>query len=184
MAIRFIDNFKFKNLDWKSGYLYSFRYNAYRNDPEPLAILMGKYTGRHPNTGYQWNLLQMINLNYIPRSHRKIFGMQWQYEMERTNGNPLFTWKSVQRNFPYLRYGIRRYMVKPVYRIQNPIEIPLDQMEEAIISTFDKDFSKKVKLDLVKKFQRIKKNQKKQRKRTLGGLFGSKLGGLFGFGGK
>jgi hypothetical protein len=178
MAIKVDYKFRSHGITWKSGYLYKFRYNAYRNDPTPLVILMGRYLGRHPNTGHQWRLIQCINLNYIPRSHRKLFAMQWKNHMEASN-NVVFTWNKVKRQFPYLRFGIRRYVLKPVYRIQNLIEIPFDDMEDAIIDTWDKDFSKKVKIDMAQKFKRIQKFTKLHKKKVAKGLR-SMFGGFFG----
>jgi hypothetical protein len=58
-------------------------------------------------------------------------------------------------------------MLKPAYRIQNPVEIPMENMEDAIVDTWSKDFSKKVKVDMVQKFRRIQDFQKKHKKRTL-----------------
>ena len=175
MAIKVDYKFKSHGITWRSGYLYRFRYNAYRNDPEPLIILMGRYLGIHPNTGHQWRLIQAINLNYIPRSHRKLFALQWKNHMEFSNGDVVFTWDKVKRQFPYLRFGIRRYVLRPTYRIQNPIEIPFDDMDDAIIDTWSKDFSKKIKIDMAQKFQRIKKFQKlhkKKVKKSLKNMFG------------
>ncbi len=176
MALKQTYQFKFKNIFWKSGYIYKFRYNAYRHDPTPTIILLYKITGRHPNTGNQWNLIQGINFTYIPRSHRRLMSMQWVNHMESSRGNVQFTWNNVKRQFPYLRFGIRRYMLNPNYRIQEPIEVPFDDMEDAIVDTFSHDFSKKVQVDLANKFNRIQKNIKKTNKRTLGGIFGRMFG--------
>ncbi len=172
MAIKLVNKFKFKNLTWKSGYVYTFRYNAYRNDPTPTIILMYRVHGINPNTGHMHNYIQGINFTYIPRSHRMLFGMQWQNAMERTRGNATFSWELVKRQFPYLRYGIRRYLLTPNYRIQNPIGIQINDMEDAITDTWSKDFSKKVRVDMVNKYKRIKDNTKKHNKNTISDLFG------------
>jgi len=171
MAIKVDYNFRSHGLRWKSGHIYKFRYNAYRNDPTPTIILMGRYTGTHPNTGHQWRLIQGINFTYIPRSHRRLFAMQWVNTMERTGGDVRFTWNDVKRQFPYLKFGIRRYVLKPSYRIQKPIEIPMEDMEDAIIDTWSKDFSKKIKVDMVQKFKRIQKFTNKNNKRSLFDVF-------------
>ncbi len=178
MALKQTYRFKFKNVIWKSGYIYTFRYNSYRSDPTPTIILLQRTTGRHPNTGNQHNYITGINFTYIPRSHRRLFGLQWKNAMERTRGNVQFTWNDVKRQFPYLRFGIRRYLLNPNYRIQKPIEIPLDDMEDAIIDTWSKDYSKKVKVDMVQKFNRIKKFQKAHNKKTKKSLR-SMFGGFF-----
>ncbi len=176
MALKFDYNFKSHGINWSSGYIYRFRYNAYRHDPTPTIILMSRTTGIHPNTGHQHRYISGINFTYIPRSHRRLFAMQWKNTMEMSNGNVQFTWNDVKRRYPYLRFGIRRYVLKPVYRIQEPIQVPFDDMEDAIVDTFSKDFSKKVQVDLANKFNRIQKNIKKTNKRTLGGIFGRMFG--------
>ena len=45
--------------------------------------------------------------------------------------------------------------------ITNIKPIPMENMEEAVVSSFDKDFSKKLKTDLAKKFKRVQKKRKK-----------------------
>jgi len=72
MALKIDYTFRHAGITFKSGHFYSFRYNAWRNDPKPLIILLYRITGIHPSTGHQWRLIQAINLNYIPRSHRRM----------------------------------------------------------------------------------------------------------------
>ena len=122
---------------------------------------MYRVSGLHPNTGHQHRYIQGINLSYVPRSHRRLFAIQWIQEYERTNGDTRFTWQIVKRRFPFLQYAVRRYMFKPAYYIQNPIEIQFENMEDAIIDTWAKDFSKKVRIDLMKKYHSVKQNVRK-----------------------
>lgn len=112
---------------------------------------MYKIKGINPNTSSSWNLIQGINLNYIPRSHRKAFVELWKSEMENNGGNVEFTWETVQFRFPYLESACRRYMLNPIYRIQSPQHIPFDNLEDVVVSTWGKDFSKKLSLDLAAK---------------------------------
>jgi hypothetical protein len=169
--------FRFNGLTWQSGYFYTFRYRAYQSDPIPLIILFYRITGINPSTGHQWRLIQGINMNYIPRSHRRLFLMQWQNYYETSRGNIKFTYEQMKRQYPYLRYGIRRYLTKPVYYIQKPYEIPMDKVEEAVLSTFDKDFSHKIKLELAKKYKEVSSNIKAHNRKVKKGLFGG--GNLF-----
>ena len=148
-------NWRSHGVSWRSGHFYTFRYNAFRQDPNPTIILMYKIEGINKDTGHQWRLIQGININYIPRAQRKAFVTLWQGEMEKNKGNVEFTWNLVQMRFPYLELAVRRYVTKPVYRIQKATYIPVDQLEDAVISTWGKDFNKKVEMDINAKRQRI-----------------------------
>lgn len=152
--IRVIKSWRSHGVMWRSGHFYTFRYNAYRTDPFPVIILMYKIQGINPPTGHQFNLIQGINLNYIPRIQRQIFVDLWASEMNKSGGNAEFTWNTVQKRFPYLELAVRRYMIKPSYRIQNPQQIPFDKLEEVVISTWSRDFSNKLKFDLNSKMAR------------------------------
>lgn len=168
MALQVDLNFRMNGIQWQSGHVYRFRYNAWQHDPEPTLILMYRIRGTHPNTGHQWRLIQGINLSYIPRSGRRLFAMTWVNEYERTEGNTVLTWQRVQRQFPYLEFGVRRYLTKPNYYIQRPYEIPFENLEDAIIDTWSKDFSKKIKIDLMKKFNFVKQNIKRHKRNPFG----------------
>lgn len=117
--------------------------------------------GTHPNTGHQWRFLQGINFTYIPRSIRRQFANQWKEVITRTN-NPKFTWEMVKRRYPYLENAVRRYFIKPNYYITDLIEIPFDDMEKVIVSTWSKDFSKKIKISLLSKFRNIMRRRKQK----------------------
>lgn len=119
--------------------------------------------GTHPRTGHQWRILQAINFTYIPRKIRKRFAKDWVATMNRTN-NPKFTWQLVERKYPDLKIAVRRYFFKPSYYISNLKEIPQDELEKAIVSTFTKDFSKKVKRALLSKFKRVLRNRDRYRR--------------------
>lgn len=158
MSIRVIMRKNFHNVSWRSGHVYKFKYTAWSNDPEPVIILMYALDGIHPNTGHQHRYFQAINFTYIPRAQRKQFASVWVREWERTGGSFQFTWDRVKREFPYLQNAVRRYFFKPSYYIQNPIEIPLEDMEDVIVSTWSKDFSKKLKTNLAQKFKNAKRS--------------------------
>ena len=177
MAIKIIKKWNSHGVNWKSGHFYTFRYNAFRSDPVPVIILMYKVQGIHPNTGHQHRYIQGINLNYIPRNQRKIFVKIWMKEMEKNKNNVEFTWDSVQFRFPYMEDAVRRYMTKPVYRIQNPQYIPPENVDDVVVSTWSKDFSKKLGMDLAaKKARSIGRGEamkKKYRRKFGGGFFGA-----------
>jgi len=141
---------------------------------------MYKIQGIHPKTGHQHRYIQAINLNYIPRQQRKAFTTLWLKEMEKNKGDVEFTWDSVQFRFPYLDTAVRRYMIKPVYRIQGAQYIPPENVEDVVVSTWGKDFSKKLDMDLAaKKARSLGRGEalKKKYKKKWGG-FGSSF---FGF---
>lgn len=127
---------------------------AWENDPHPTVILMYSLEGTHPNTGHQWRFLQCINFTYIPRTLRRQFARDWKQVLQRTN-NPRFRWELVKRKYPYLQNAVRRYFIKPNYYITNLKEIPFDDIEKVVVSTWSKDFSKKIKTSLLSKFRRI-----------------------------
>lgn len=164
MAIRRNYSKKFKGVNVKSGYIYRFKYQAWENDPNPVVIMMYSLEGNHPNTGHQWRFFQAINFTYIPRSMRKQFAQAWMREFTRTR-NPKFTWEKVKSQYPYIQNAVRRYFIKPTYYITDLEEIPFDQWEKVIVSTWSKDFSKKVKASLINKFRRVMRGRK-QFKRT------------------
>lgn len=150
---------------WKSGHIYSFKYNAWENDPEPVIIFMYAFEGRHPKTGNQWRFIQGINFTYVPRAIRKKFAKIWLKEFERTGGNTRFTYQKMKRRYPGLKHATRRYMYTPRSRITKVIEIDFGEWQKAITSTLRKDFSKKVRSSLVRKFRRVM-GRRKRRKRS------------------
>jgi len=158
MAIRVIMRKNFQNVSWRSGHIYKFKYQAWSNDPEPVIILMYALSGIHPTTGNQWRFFQGINFTYIPRSQRRQFASKWVREWEATGGSFQFTYERMLREFPYLKSAVRRYFFKPAYYISNAVEVPLEDIEDVIVSTWSKDFSKKLRTNLVQKFRKVKKN--------------------------
>lgn len=171
MPLKHVYRKKFKGVTLRSGHFYRFKYLAWQNDPRPVVIFMSSIEGNHQNTGHQWRIFQCINFTYIPRAHRKRFMKIWMNELDKTK-NIKFTWQKVIAKYPYLKPAIRRYFFKPNYYITKLEEIPLDEAEKAVISTFTKDFSKKIKTAILGKFRKAfsfkkkaKKTKKKKRKR-------------------
>jgi len=117
MALKIFYKIKHDNVWFKSGNFYSFKYGNYEEDPNPTIIFISGIRGTHPTSGNQWNLIQGINLNYIPRKDRKRFVSEWKKYIE--NGKSVrFTWGKVVRDYPYLKLSIRRYLLRPVYVIR------------------------------------------------------------------
>jgi len=178
MALKVEGNFKFKKVRWRSGHLYKFKYSAWETDPEPMVILLYRFKGYHPKTGREWRFIQALNMNYVPRHIRKNFVINWKRTLERNNGNVFLTWKEVKAKFPGLVKSdcIRRYFYSPSYYITNIQAIPVEEMETAIVSSWHKDFSKRLKLALNRKKRQAEKNRKKRDIHTsiLSKLFGGK----------
>jgi len=158
MTIRRRYNKLFHGVKVKSGYVYQFKYQAWENDPEPTCIVMYALEGIHPNTNHEWRFFQCINFTYIPREDRRRFARDWMHIMGNSK-NPKFTWEVIKRKYPYIKHAVRRYFFKPDYYITKLREVPFDKMEQAIVSTWAKDFSKKVKSSLFNKFRKIFRNQ-------------------------
>lgn len=164
MTIRKVMKKRFKGVDVESGHIYRFKYQAWENDPQPVVIMMYALDGMHPRTGHQWRIFQAINFTYVPRSMRKQFAQAWVREYARTK-NPKLTWDKVKNQYPYIKHAVRRYFFKPTYYITDLEEIPFDQWEKAIVSTWAKDFSKKVKTSLINKFRRVLGNRRQFKKK-------------------
>lgn len=163
---------KFQGVDLRSGYFYKFKYTAWRRDPHPLIVLLAWIEGINKKTGHQWRLIQAINFSYIPRAHRKRFLNMWMKELDKP-GSIKLTWRKVLAKYPYLKPAIRRYFFKPTYYIKNLEAIPLDRVEHEVISTWHKDFSKKIKMAILSKFRqglffkRKQKNEAEKKKKKL-----------------
>lgn len=164
MAVRRNYSKTFKGVKVKSGHIYRFKYQAWENDPSPTVIMMYALEGNHDRTGHQWRFFQAINFTYIPRPIRKQFAEAWMKEFTRSK-NVKFTWEKIKIQYPYIQNAVRRYFIKPTYYITDLEEVPFDQWEKAIVSTWSKDFSKKVKSSLINKFRRVLRGRK-QFKRT------------------
>ena len=145
MAIRRNKKKKFKKITWQSGHIYTFKYQAWQNDPHPVIILMYALEGRHPNTGNQWRFFQGINFTYIPRSMRRAFIKNWLRIWDNSNGNMDFTWDTVKRRYPWMRKAVRRYFFQPGYYIKQPKEVGRDDIQQVVTETYTKDFSKLAK---------------------------------------
>lgn len=125
---------------FKSGHFYSFYYKKYENDPIPTIIVLNWVHGTHPNTGHIHNYLQALNLSYVPRNFRKKFVNMWLPQLEANRGNVRLTWQKVVQRWPFMRYAIRRYILKKQY-IKYQREIPFDKVVDEVISTWTRDYS-------------------------------------------
>lgn len=175
MPLKRVYKKKFKGVTLETGHFYKFKYQAWENDPKPTIIFMYSIEGIHPNTGHQWRIIQAINFSYIPRAMRKRFLKDWMKELDKP-GQIKFTWIKLLARWPYLKPAIRRYFFKPNYYIQKLEEIPIDQAEKIIISTWMKDFSKKITTSILSKFKKAivsrqedkrKKDKRKEKKKKI-----------------
>jgi hypothetical protein len=119
--------------------------------------------GIHPNTGHQWRILQCINFTYIPKAVRKRFLNEWMVILNR-GSDIKFTWERVQSHYPWLKNATRRYFFRPDYYLSKLEEIPMANVEKEVISTWSKDFSKKVKTAIFQKFRTAISNRFKKKK--------------------
>lgn len=154
MALKIYKKIKHNNVRWIEGYCYEFRYTAYENDFQPLCFFINAIKGIHSNSGHQWRLIQCININYIPRRDRKRFVKRWQEELEKGK-NVEFTWQRIKSEFPYIKYGIRRYLLKPNYYIRNIRYIPPENIDEEVVKTWHKDFSKTIERKIASRLKKM-----------------------------
>lgn len=169
MAIKRVFKKRFKGITMKSGYIYTFRYQqllAWQHDPKPTGILLYALDGIHPKTGSQWRFFQMINLSYVPKTIRKQFIKEWVIYLQKTK-NVKLTWEIIMKKYPRLKHSVRRYFFKPNYYIKDLVEVPLDKIEEVVVSTWHKDYSKKVKTSLLNKFRRVMQHRNKNKKKGI-----------------
>jgi len=150
----------------RSGHAYVFKYGPWRNDPAPTIIFMYAFSGTNPTTGHEWRFIQGINMTYLPREMRKAFANDWVKQYERTRGNVKFTWRLVTQMYPFMKFAVRRYFYSPTYYIKDLREVPFEKFESVVVSTYSKDFSKKVKAALLQKFRSSMKGRKEIKKRA------------------
>ena len=80
-------NYNVQSVNLQSGSIYTFGYTPFLNDATPCGIVINIITGEHPTSGNRWDLVQMINLHYIPRGDRKRFVNDWKRVMEKSGNN-------------------------------------------------------------------------------------------------
>lgn len=156
MALKRSDEKKHQKITFKTGYFYKFKYQGYRNDPEPIIIFINAISGINPKTGNQHRYIQAINLNYIPRKDRKKFVNDWIEYYNKTQ-NVRFTWKLIQRRYKYIKFGIRRYFYIPNYYIHKVRYIPFEDVQKEVVKSLFKDFSNVIKRKIYSKLKGKKK---------------------------
>lgn len=154
MALKIYKRIKFHNETFRSGHMYTFSYAAYENDPTPTILFINAIKGLHPNTGHQWRLIQGINMSYIPRKDRRRFVEIWKREVDKGSSLDI-TWKKIKSQYPYIQFGIRRYMLKPTYYIKNLKYVPPDKWEKEIIRSWHKDFSSALKRKIASRLKKF-----------------------------
>lgn len=153
----------------RTGHLFYFRYKSFNYDPEPTVIALYAIAGTHPTSGRRHNYFQAINLNYVPRSQRRQFCDVWVKLLEQYGGNIIFTWEMVKRQYPYLQLALRRYSLERG-EIMALKEIPLEEIKNAVVKSWAKDFSKQAMLATVAKYKAAAKQlDAKTLRRVFGG---------------
>ncbi len=150
MAIRSSDKIKHGWVLFRTGHVYSFRYSNFQFDPEPTVIVINTVRGIHPTTGHRHNYLQAINFTYIPRNVRSIFIKKWKKNLKRYNGDVKLSWLDVTRRYPYLMLALRRYILDKGY-VTKIVDIKYDNLEDAVIKTFEADYSKRALISAIEK---------------------------------
>lgn len=158
MTLKVTKKFKYKGVEWISGHAYRFKYNAWMTDPNPLVILLYKFSGTHPTTGRQWRFIQAINVNYIPRRIREDFIKSW-YEKLESSDDVYLTWEYVKQRYPNVvkSDALRRYFYSPNYYLTKVEAIPLENMVDVVVGSLAKDLSRKMKFSVIKKFRQMNK---------------------------
>ncbi len=77
----------------------------------------------------------------------------------------------MKRRYPDLTLATRRYIFKTAGYITRSKELPFHEWEKAVVSTFTKDFSKKIKASLINKFRAVIGRQKKRKKKKKRSFF-------------
>lgn len=145
MALRakFVQNFKGVTLT--SGQIYNFAYAGFQNDPSPLIIFLYWMEGTHPRTHNQWKFFQAINLNYLSRSYRQNFVKNWVETLYNTRSLKM-TWARLSTMFPEMKFATRRYLYRPTYYIKGLRAVPLDRIEEEVVGSIYKDYSRQARI--------------------------------------
>jgi hypothetical protein len=138
---------------FNTGHIYTFKYKNFQFDPEPTVIVLYTVKGVHPNTGHYHHYIQAINFTYIPRGKRREFLYEWKKLFNFYEGNVYLTWDTVKRRYPYMQIAIRRYLLDGNL-INNGKEIPTEDWEEVVISTWARDYSKQALMMLMLKYKK------------------------------
>ena len=138
---------------FKSGHIYTFKYKNFQFDPEPTVIVLYTIKGIHPNSGHYHHYIQAINFTYIPRGKRREFIYEWKKLLEFYHGDVYFTWDTVKRSYPYMQIAIRRYLLDGNL-INNGKEIPVEDMDKVVVSTWARDYSKQALMALAFKYKK------------------------------
>lgn len=160
MSLILHENFNFHGVNLKSGGIYRFNYANFLNDPEPLILNLHVITGTHPTSGRQWNLIQAINLNYIPRKDRIVFSKDWRIAWEYSK-NISLTWQHIKRHYPYIEFGVRRYLIRPDYIISNLKDIKKEDFDGVIAKSMFKDYSDYIKRQIIAKWRKVRGSGRK-----------------------
>ena len=113
MALRQFFRLTVKGTLLGNGRCYKFKYLNYEHDPSPCIFFLYAIRGVNPSTGHKWDLIQAINLNYLPRAVRKKFVADWGDTLKRSKGDFKMMWKTLMLKYPYMKIATRRYLLTP-----------------------------------------------------------------------
>lgn len=153
MALRITYSFKHNGVQIRNFLCYKFRYLNYENDPNPHLLALYRIKGVHPTSGNMWNLLQGINLNYVPRGQRRAFVKDALDTLNRSKLDFKFSWHVLMMKYPFLSIATRRYYLQPTSYIQNLEYIPPEKMEEELIRNLHRDYSFVKMRSIAKKYR-------------------------------
>jgi hypothetical protein len=144
MSLRVFYSITYQGMHLKSGHCYHFGYSRYENDPHPIIFFLNAIVGTNPNTGHLWNLIQGINLNYVPKNSRLKFVQMWK-PVVTMGANMLMTWRRIQGQMPFLRgrggmIPIRRYLLGPGRYIVSPRWVPAESYQRVVLQGMTKDY--------------------------------------------
>lgn len=157
MAIKYNYQFKHSGVNLRSGDICKFAYTGYENDPTPLCIFLYATSGYHPNTKHEHHYLQAINLNYISRAFRKSFVKDWLENFNR-NQNTRLTYTLMKSRYSYVDGYTRRYFYKPRYYLKNLTYIPPEKIEEEVVGSLIRDYSKALHRSLFRGYRSVQRS--------------------------
>lgn len=134
-------NWTHNNITFRNGFCYKFKYLNYEHDPYPHIFFLYAIRGTNPSSGNKWDLIQAINLNYLPRAVRKKFVADWGDTLKRSKGDFKMMWKTLMLKYPYMKIATRRYLLTPKNYINNIEYIAPEQMDKEIVRNMVRDYS-------------------------------------------
>jgi hypothetical protein len=154
MAIKYEFIKRHGGVTLKSGDICKMAYHGYHEDPRPLIIFLYATSGYHPNTKHEHHYIQGINLNYISRAFRKTFVKDWLESFDRRNRNTKLTYNDMKLKYSFMDGVTRRYLYKPTYYLKKLELVTPDRIEEEVVGSLIRDYSKALHRSLFSAYRR------------------------------